>query len=333
MKKLFASILSSTLILSILIIGVISSSATFGSGVTAVAQNVNLIKTGLLGQKLCFNDSDFKSALCISDFDTVTITEIPSSKEGTLLISGRRVGKDRVIKRKNLASLVFIPASGTVSEAKFKFKVDDGAEIECLMKFIDKVNYAPSIDESSVNASTVKTQESVSVFGKIEASDPEGDALQFITVIYPKHGTLEFVDESSGKYRYIPQDGYTGKDKFTYVIRDEYGNYTKAQTVNLKVTDRMCDAVYRDMTDREEYNAAVAMTAMGIMNGRLLGDDSYFLPDEKVSRAEFVTMAMKCAGIKADTTLTETFVEMGIDELSVSPSFVLEVRDTVRKIK
>ena len=40
-----------------------------------------------------------------------------------------------------------------------------------------------------------------------------------------------------------------------------------------------------------------------------------------------------CGELAADTTLTETFVEMGIDELSVSPSFVLEVRDTVRKIK
>lgn len=40
-----------------------------------------------------------------------------------------------------------------------------------------------------------------------------------------------------------------------------------------------------------------------------------------------------CGELAADTTLTETFVEMGIDELSVSPSFVLEVRDTVRKIQ
>lgn len=39
-----------------------------------------------------------------------------------------------------------------------------------------------------------------------------------------------------------------------------------------------------------------------------------------------------CGELASDTTLTETFLRMGIDELSVSPSFVLKVRDTIRKI-
>lgn len=39
-----------------------------------------------------------------------------------------------------------------------------------------------------------------------------------------------------------------------------------------------------------------------------------------------------CGELGADTALTETFLRMGIDELSVSPSFVLKVRDAVRKI-
>ncbi len=38
-----------------------------------------------------------------------------------------------------------------------------------------------------------------------------------------------------------------------------------------------------------------------------------------------------CGELAADTTLTETFLRMGIDELSVSPSFVLKVRDAVRR--
>ncbi|MGN0503156.1 MAG: phosphoenolpyruvate--protein phosphotransferase [Ruminococcus sp.] len=39
-----------------------------------------------------------------------------------------------------------------------------------------------------------------------------------------------------------------------------------------------------------------------------------------------------CGELAADTTLTEKFLRMGIDELSVSPSFVLKVRDKVRQI-
>lgn len=39
-----------------------------------------------------------------------------------------------------------------------------------------------------------------------------------------------------------------------------------------------------------------------------------------------------CGELASDTTLTETFLRMGIDELSVSPTFVLKVRGAVRSI-
>lgn len=39
-----------------------------------------------------------------------------------------------------------------------------------------------------------------------------------------------------------------------------------------------------------------------------------------------------CGELASDTELTEKFLKMGIDELSVSPPFVLKVRDAVRKI-
>lgn len=40
-----------------------------------------------------------------------------------------------------------------------------------------------------------------------------------------------------------------------------------------------------------------------------------------------------CGELGADTELTEDFVRMGIDELSVSPSFVLPIRKIIRNIK
>ncbi len=39
-----------------------------------------------------------------------------------------------------------------------------------------------------------------------------------------------------------------------------------------------------------------------------------------------------CGELAADTTLTERFLRMGIDELSVSPSYILKLKDTVRRI-
>ena len=320
MKKTISLLVLASTLLSMLCFVGIESAAFFGTGGAVVAADVSMIKTALIGQKICFTDGDFKSALALPDFDTITITELPLSTEGTLLLSGRRVGKGRVIKRKNLGALVFIPASDTVRECSFKFTVDGyagGAEIKCIMKFIDKVNYAPEALGDTTGASAINTQQSISVWGNLGATDPEGDKIEYIIVTYPKRGTLTLTEDENGRYCYTPNGNYKGKDKFTYVVRDEYGNYSKPMTVSIKVNERMCDTVYRDMEEREEYNAAVAMTAMGVMSGVQLGDDLYFNPDERITRAEFVAMAMKCAGIKIDTSLAATFFD---DDSAISPS-------------
>lgn len=39
-----------------------------------------------------------------------------------------------------------------------------------------------------------------------------------------------------------------------------------------------------------------------------------------------------CGELAADLSLTETFLRMGIDELSVSPGLVLHLRDKVRNL-
>ena len=287
-------------------IGGISISANIGSGAQVIANGVKLIKTGLFGQKLVFSDTDFKTALAITNFKSVKITSLPSSTEGTLLFAGRRVSEGQEIRRKHLGSLVFIPASTSVSESKFTFKVDGGDEIECILRFIEKVNFAPKAEAIE---GYITTQTSIPAYGMLSAEDPEGDDTEFIIVAYPKDGVLTFTDEEMGKYKYEPVDDFVGYDSFCYVVRDEYGNYSKPVEVDIKVVDRLCSAVYVDMEDREEYGAAVAMTAMGIMCGNIVGDDTYFSPDSEVSRAEFVAMAMKSLGIKADSTIKSSYFD------------------------
>lgn len=294
-----------------------TAAAYFGTGAAVVATDTNLIKTGLIGQRLTFSDTDFKSALCLADFDTVTITKIPPSTEGTLLIGGRRVSEGRVIKRQNIASLVFIPASDAVTECRFTFKVDGfagGAEIECIMKFIDKVNYGPEASGAD-SERTVSTQAEISHYGRLSATDPEGDEITYMIVSYPKRGRISL--EADGRYCYTPSAEFVGTDGFTFVARDEYGNWSRPVAVTVRVSERMCEVTYADMKERAEYGAAVAMTAMGVMAGTLVGDDMYFSPDATVTRAEFVAMAMKAMGIRPDTTLSATFFD---DDADIPPS-------------
>ena len=308
MKKIFILLLVFTVMMTAVPLGVFAGS--FGSGLAVMASDVNLIKTGLRGQSLPFSDADFKTALRTADITSVTVTKLPSTDEGILMLGERKLGEGQTVRRKNLGSLVFIPASADVSEARFRFKVGGAAdeEYECIMKFIDKVNYAPTSSVIS-DAASLTTQRGISLYGELEASDPEGDDLEFIIVSYPTLGALSLIDSADGYYKYTPKAENTGEDSFVYVVRDEYGNYSETVTVNLKINERMSEVVYADMLDSESYNAAVALTAAGIMGGTVIGDGTYFMPDKTVSRAEFVAMAMKAVGVRADSTLNETFFD------------------------
>ena len=320
-KILTAIILSLSLIFGVFLT---CASAGFGSGVAVVASETKIIKTALSGKKIIFSDLDFKQGLAIADFDKIEIKSIPSSTEGTLLLAGRRVSVGTVIKRKNIGSLVFIPASKSLAECKFSFTTEDfaeGAEVDFIIKYTDKVNYAPELDES-VSAS-VSTQRDISVYGQMSAHDKEGDEIEYIVVSYPKSGMLKISDKESGEYVYTPTGSFTGTDSFSYVARDEWGNYSKLCKVKIEVGERMSEVVYADMTDSKNYNAAVTLTAMGVMSGKLMGDGVYFLPGESVSRAEFITMAMKCVGISGDKSTSRSYFD---DDAAIDPAYLPYVK-------
>ena len=305
MKKL-------TIILSLVILASLFASTVAGAdlGVAAevIASDVTVIRTALLGEKIVFSDTDVKTALALLNFDTITIKSLPSEQDGRLLYAGRAAEVGQRIKRKGIPSLVFIPSSKEVTEASFTFTVDGygaGCEIKCLMRFIDKVNYAPMTDNEGEEA--ILTWEDISHHGRLNGYDPEGDGIEYMVIEYPKYGSITVSEE--GDYVYKPATGYTGKDSFRYVLRDEYGNYSTPATVRITVDERLTDITYTDMMQRREHGAALAMTGLGIMGGRTIGDGIYFEPDEEVTRAEFIALAMKALGIKQDTTATATYFD------------------------
>ena len=318
MKKALTIILAIALIFTVFSISL--SAVGFGTGIAVIANDVKMIKTGLVGQTICFTETDFKTALSVPSFDKITITALPEEEDGTLSLGGRALNEGASIRRRNIASLSFIPTGSEVSEAYFEFKCDSyagGESIGCTLKFIEKINYAPTIDGISEEALSYTTQRGISVFGELSASDKEGDELEFIIVSYPKNGTLTTSGEDGASFRYTPKESFSGKDSFVYVARDEYGNFSKCATVNLKITERMSEIVYVDMLTSPAYNASVAMTGMGIMSGYRMGDDMYFNPDGTVTRAEFVAMAMKAVGISVDKTRSESFFD---DDSSIPKS-------------
>ncbi len=310
MKKIISLLL--TVVLLTASVFTVVASADFGTGVSVLATETKVIKSGLYGRKLTFSENDFKQALCIDSFKSITVTKLPKSSEGTLLLAGRRLSEGSTVKRKNLASLVFIPASKDVTECKFYFTIDslaDGEEIEFLIRFTDKINYEPKTDGATEKSLSQKTQRDIGISAKMYAEDPEGDTLEYIIVSYPENGTLTLIDKNNGDYRYTPHTVYTGKDSFVYVVRDEWGNWSTPSTVTISVSERMSEVIYKDMEGYNEYNDAVTLTAMGIMGGTLVGNNMYFNPDDTVSRAEFLCMAMKSVGMYAKDSGVATYFD------------------------
>ena len=302
-----------TLLLSLVFTGVFATvaEASFGSGVAVMAEKKEIIKGAISGSKVVFSDVDFKQGLCITDFDSIKITAVPKSTEGTLMLAGRRVGDGTVIKRKNIGALIFIPASKDVTECKFLFTIDDvadGREIDFVIKFLEKVNYAPKAD-GAVEAVSLTTQRSISLYGRMDGHDDEGDELEYIIIKYPEVGNIRVTNKNTGDFLYTPPTNFVGEDSFTYVVRDEYGNFSTPVTLPIKVTERLSEVVYQDIKGDASEGAAVALTAIGAVDGRLIGDGIYFCPDDALTKAEFLIMAMKCMGVSPDKSLTSVYFD------------------------
>ena len=109
---------------------------------------------------------------------------------------------------------------------------------------------------------------------------------------------MRLTDAENGIYVYTPAQDYVGTDSFSYVARDQYGNYSASANVKLRVAVSGTSVVYADMMDSRAHNAALSLTEAGIMSGSQVGNQYYFDPDGSVSRVEFLVMAMHAAGIE-----------------------------------
>ena len=119
-SRLIAILLTVALLASV----TVSVSAFWGSGVSVVRSEVSMIKTGLVGKNLTFKDTDFKCALGVDDFEYITVTELPSSNDGVLMIAGRRVREGQRIERRKIATVMFIPKDKSVESGEMTFSVD-----------------------------------------------------------------------------------------------------------------------------------------------------------------------------------------------------------------
>ena len=268
-------------------------------GLRILAGEFDMAMAGLRGSAISFDAEDFARAVNLSQVTSVTVTKVPAVADGELrvgnlvLTGGQRLGKE------GLSELTFKPRSSDLSTSSFRFTVNDSpVELTCNLYLLDEINHCPSLSMVPKTSLNVSTHQNVTLYGSLPCYDPEGDETRIEIVSYPKSGLLILTDRTSGDYTYTPDASRSGRDSFTYVARDRYGNYSAAATVLLTVTKPETAVVYEDLKDGPLHNAALTMTEEGIMTGVAVGGGTYFYPNGSVSRGEFVVMAMEALGMR-----------------------------------
>lgn len=321
------SALMVTLLLSVTVnTGIIAAADTdsppVSPALSIIAEQTPMARAGLVDNEILFSPRDFERVLNLSRIGSITVTATPAATDGELLIGSSRIREGQTVSRANLELLSFA-AAADCRQSSFEFRVDDSPyTLRCRLYLLDRVNGTPTAGSQTL---TVGTYRDVSAYGRLPASDPEGDELTYQVVSYPRHGCLSVA--ADGAYTYTPSASYTGQDSFKYVVYDKYGNYSAAREVQLAVNVSTSAAKYEDMTSSHAYAAAIRLTDLGVMNGTRVGDVSYFYPERGVTRCEFTVMALKAAGVSSLPAVSSTgFADDGDIPTALKPYIATAAR-------
>lgn len=268
-------------------------------GLRVLASQTDMRVSGISGQTYNFSEHVFLCSMNVSDVQSIQITRLPDAVQGTLYCGAETARVGQTISGDSIDKMTFTPSKSFAECATFGFRINGGEyETECKIYMLSAVNSAPTPSTASYASLNIRTHRDIGTSGVLSGYDPEGDDMTFEIVKYPKQGVIKMVDKSYGVYTYIPCDGFSGKDSFEYVVRDEYGNYSASETVNITVSVPSVSVTYSDLEGSDIHTYAIALTEQGIMNGTQVGEYFYFRPDTEVSRAELVVTVMSALGIK-----------------------------------
>ncbi len=313
MKKIFTAAACVILLSSSAVSA--DSGGMLSPALSVISQEHTMIKSGLVSCNIIFSENDFDLNVG-GDIDYITVTALPPASHGTLMYADSPVSVNQTISSTGLSKLEFIPSSGCTSSS-FRFRAGQDYSIECVLKFTDSVNLAPTIEEKE-SYTAVWTQCDISTYGTLTGHDPDGDDITFEVIRYPENGILQITDPSSGDYVYTPCDGIMGEDSFVYVVRDEWGNYSDTREVIVDIDKAASDLVFADMDGHWAHNAAIVMASENAMEADVVSGELYFRPDEEITREDFLVTVMKALGSGEIEQCVTVFADN--DEISAKAS-------------
>ena len=265
-------------------------------------------KNGLIGSVIAFEAADFvvkpdnKTAL-----SGITIDVLPDPGAGSLSIGGQLLETGAYVDTTALSGLRFQSAQApTVTTTTLGFTPDFSSSQEAkpatvTLYLLTEENKAPVARNMELT-----TYKNVAVTGYFDAVDGEGDALTFQLTSTPARGAVTLAEDGSSQFVYTPYENKTGKDSFTYVAIDPAGNTSVEAEVKLRIDKPDTKVTYSDLEGRSAQKAAIRMAEERIYVGRYVDGRYFFDPDQSVTRAQFLTMAMSVAGLESLEGITLT---------------------------
>ena len=287
--------------------------ASLSPALDIIAENFTMAKSGLVGTGVYFDAEDFRASLGVDSLGKITVVSLPDSTLGRLQLGSRYVEVGQTISEKNLSSLKFVQYGSGEVTATFSFTRGSDmhtTEYRCDIYTLATVNTAPIIDTKSTTEAAVGQADAysgVTHLGAIRAIDSENDELTFEIMKSPSHGIVKLTDITRGYYEYTSEENYVGRDSFTVRVTDKYGNRSPETKVSLRVGKYEASEVYSDMDGHWANAAVISCVRAGIVGTPSNGDKFY--PDEYISRAEFLSLAMKAAGYSGFTISDTGFID------------------------
>ena len=265
-------------------------------------------KNGLIGSTISFAPEDFAlSGDSGATLRSITVTALPDVGAGTLCVGSQPVGLGTSIDATALEGLRFQSAQNpTVTTTSFLFTPlfstgQQGEEVTVTLYLLAQENQVPVARNMEL-----VTYKNVPITGYFDAVDSDGDPLTFQLTSTPARGSVALAEDGSSRFVYTPYENKTGSDSFTYVAVDTAGNTSPEAKVSLRIEKPDTKVTYADLEGHEAQKAAIRLAEEGIYVGRYVNGRYFFDPDQAVSRAQFLTMAMAATGLEEleDVALT-----------------------------
>lgn len=304
----FSRMLAPVLALAMVCTLILPASAFFWNKKDNGPYVVDFSKNGLIGSIIAFESEDFvvktdnKAVL-----NSITINSLPDPGAGTLVIGGQPVEVGATVDSTALAGLRFQSSQNpSVTTATFTFtpsfsSSQDTKPTTVTIHLLTEENRSPIARNMDLS-----TYKNIAITSYFDAVDGEGDPLTFQLTSTPARGAVTLSEDGTSQFVYTPYENKTGSDSFTYVATDPAGNTSSEGKITVRIEKPDTKVTYADLEGHSAHKAAIHLAEEGVYVGQYVDGHYFFEPDEPVSRAQFLTMAMAVSGMEPMEGVTLT---------------------------